>query len=310
MKTILAAAILIATALLGDAAAKAADTYDLGGSAKGTPSVVWYKPGGQNAVAVFVRGTDGHMYAQVGDGKGAGWTGWAPIGDLVLKSDPACVATTPNLIDCVAMGPGNAIYRIRHDAKKFTWSAWQNLGGAAAGAPGIARTVNEDGDLALNVFVAGPGKLLFINTLVDGDWSDWQSLGVTVGGTVACTDLLTEGAHCYDTSAGSAVQYSDLTRTTGDDILIADLGGAITGKAAPVSFGDDDDALLLFVNGPGHRLWVKSWDGTFGDWQQLPIAIGAGAPGCAIRKSGGAVWCATVSAGGSVEAYRILADEL
>jgi len=308
-KSILGAAAL--TSMMLGGAAVAAETYDLGGAALGVPSVVWYKPAGNDAVAVFVRGKDGHMYAQVGDGEGSGWTGWAPIGDLMLKSDPACVATSGTVIDCVAMGPNNNIFHARHNAKAFTWSKWENLGGAGAAAPGIARTVSEDGDVMLDVFVEGPGGRLFLNAFDGDEWSDWQNLSVKVGGAVACTDILVVGAHCYDTSGGSAVQLSDLTRNTGSDVLIADLGGQVNGKAAPVVSGKKGNHLHVFVNGPGKRLWVKSWDGQFSDWTQLPVAIGSGAPGCGVKKSGGDVWCAVVAGGnGGVEAIRIGADEL
>lgn len=309
IKSILGAVVL--GSILAGGVAVAAETYDLGGAAIGVPSVVWYKPGGNDAVAVFVRGKDGLMYAQVGDGEGGGWTGWAPIGDLKLKSDPACVATSTSVIDCVAMGPNNNIYRIRHNAKAFTWSQWENLGGYGTGAPGIARTVNEDGDVMLDVFVSGPNNLLFLNAFDGDEWSDWQNLDVSVGGAVACTDILVVGAHCYDTSGGSAVQFSDLTRTSGDDVLIADLGGQVNGKAAPVVSGKKGNNLHVFVNGPGKRLWVKSWNGQFSDWTQLRVALGSGAPGCGIKKSGGDVWCAVVDGGnGPVTAVWIGEDEL
>ena len=52
----------------------AAESFDLGGAAKGTPSVVSYKFAGQPAVAVFVRGPADLMYAQVGSSNGATWT--------------------------------------------------------------------------------------------------------------------------------------------------------------------------------------------------------------------------------------------
>ena len=93
--------------------------------------------------------------------------------------------------------------------------------------------------------------------------------------------------------------------------IVADLGGQVNGKAAPVISGKKGDHLKVFVNGPGKRLWVKSWDGAFSDWTQLQVAIGSGAPGCAIKKSGGDVWCAVVDGGnGPVTAIQISDDEL
>ncbi len=293
-RSILFAAAFTAVTTAGIAGAGAIETYELGGSALGTPSVVWYKPGGSDAVAVFVRGTDGHMYAQVGDGQGAGWTGWAPIGDLLLKSDPACVATSGSVIDCVAVGPNNNVFHIRHNAKSFTWSEWENLGGFATGAPGIARTLADNSAIMLNVFVSGPESLLFLNAFDGDSWSDWQNLEVKVGGTVTCTNILVVGAHCYDTSSGSPVQYSDVTRTSGSDILVADWQGQIAGTVSPVVTGKAADTLYLFGNGPGKRLWVKSWHGDFSEWKNLSVAIANSSPGCALRAVGGNVWCGII----------------
>ena len=59
IKSILGAVVL--GSMLAGGVAVAAETYDLGGAAIGVPSVVWYKPGGNDAVAVFVRGKDGLM---------------------------------------------------------------------------------------------------------------------------------------------------------------------------------------------------------------------------------------------------------
>ena len=288
-------------------AASAIDTYDLGGSALGDPSTVWYKFGGKDVVAVFVRGSDGHLYAQVGDGNGGGWTGWAPIGSELLKSDPACVATSTSLIDCVAVGKNSNVFHVRYNAKKHEWTKWENLGGFATGAPGVART-SADGATALNVFVSGPENTLFINTY-DGSWSDWKSLGVKVGGTVACTDILVLGAHCYDAGANGAEQFSDLTRTSGDEIFVDHLGGAIAGKVSAVATGMNGDTLRVFVNGPGKRLWFKKWDGGWQDWEQLPVTVGS-SPGCAMRKAGGDAWCASVEANGTVKMIRIGEDEI
>lgn len=288
--------------------ASAIDMFDLGGAAAGSPSTVWYKFAGKDAIAVFVRGKDGLMYAQVGDGEGGGWTGWAPIGAEILKSDPACVATSTSLIDCVAVGKSNNVFHVRYDAKKHQWTDWENLGGFATGAPGLART-SEDGKTTLNAFVSGPDNLLFIDTFDGKGWSDWQSLDVKVGGVVACSDILVVGAHCYDTSSGSAEQLSDLTRTSGSDIFVDHLGGAIEGKVSAVASGMNGDTLRVFVNGPGHRLWFKKWDGQWNEWSQLPVTIHS-APGCAIRKTGGDAWCASVQDDGKVKMVLVSEAEM
>ena len=108
---------------------------------------------------------------------------------------------------------------------------------------------------------------------------------------------------------GSAVQFSDLTRTTGSDVLVADLGGQVNGKAAPVISGKKGDHLKVFVNGPGKRLWVKTWDGGWSDWTQLPTTVISG-PGCAAEKSGDVFWCADVEGNGAVKMVRLDAGDL
>ena len=205
------------------------------------------------------------------------------------------------------MGKNNNVFHVRYNAKAHEWSKWENLGGFATGAPGIVRT-SADGATKLNVFVSGPENLLFINTY-DGAWSDWQSLEVKVGGAVACSDILVVGAHCYDTSSGSADQYSDLTRQSGSDIFVDHLGGAIEGKVSAVASGMSGDTLRVFVNGPGHRLWFKKWDGTWHEWAQLPVTVGS-APGCAIRNGGGDAWCASVESDGTVNMSRVGEGEM
>lgn len=289
--------------------ALALDTFDLGGAGKGDPSVVWYKFGGDDFVAVFVRGPGDLMYANVGSESGDTWTGWTPIGNEALKGSPSCVATYPTQIDCVAVGAGNAVRHITYDSGAHEWSNWESIGGFATSNPSAVRTI-EDGDELLRIFVRGPADHLFMNTYDGGDWSDWEDLDVTIGGDPGCTDILVFGAHCYDTSGGNALQYSDLTRETGASIFVDDLGGIITGRASAVATSNSGKTLRVFVNGPGKRLWFKKWNNAWQDWLQLPVAIGNGSPSCAIKKSGGDAWCAVVMADGTVTAILIDNSEI
>lgn len=290
-------------------AAQAADAIDLGGAAKGDPSAVWYTFGGADVVAVFVRGPGDLMYARVGDETGTTWTDWAPIGNLALKGSPACIAVTPNAIDCVAVGPNNTVHAIRYNAKSHQWTDWQNIGGFAVADPGVARGFDGSGGTYLNVFVAGPGNELFVNSRDGGEWTDWEPLGVTVGGDVACTDILNIGDHCYDSSGGSAVQLTDVTLAANDAVTKQDLGGAVEHKVSAVATGAKGNMLRIFVNGPGQRIWMKTWQGNWSEWRQLAALAGNHAPGCTIRASGGAGFCA-INEGGTVKAYRFDPSEL
>lgn len=300
------AALVTAAALAFTAPAIAADTFDLGGAAKGNPSSVIYKFGGQDHVAVFVRGPGDLMFAQVGTMDGGTWTGWAPIGTQALKGDPDCVARTSSRIDCVGVSTNNEVFWTSYNATNNSWSGWTSLGGFATSDPSVIRT--NDGNTQLRVFVRGPGNSLFMNTLDSGAWSDWQDLGKTTGTALSCVDLFNWGAHCYDSSGGSAVQLTNVTQTTGPAIVIDDIGGAVNGKVSAVSTGADGDVLRVFVRGPGNKLWVKNWDASWADWEQLDATMNS-APGCALKKAEGDLWCASVGAGGKVTMNLIYEGE-
>jgi len=289
-----AAAALACTALPG----LAAESFDLGGAAKGNPSTVAYKFAGEDVVAVFVRGPGDLMYAQVGDSGGESWTGWAPIGKQALKGDPSCVARTSSRIDCVGVSAGNKVYWTSYDAKANKWTGWASLGGFATSDPSIIRT-SEGGPAQLRIFVRGPANHLFMNTMAGGAWSDWQDREGVTGTALSCTDMFVSGAHCYDSTGGSAQQLTDVTHNKGSDVVVENLDGAVTGKVSAVASGADGDLLRVFVHGPGNKLWVKTWDSDWSDWAMLPVAM-TSAPGCATPKSGYGTWCATVKPSGAV----------
>ncbi|MGV3492096.1 MAG: hypothetical protein ACO1OG_12335 [Devosia sp.] len=300
------AALVAAAAFTLATPAFAVDTFDLGGAAKGNPSSVVYKFGGEDHVAVFVRGPADMMYAQVGTMDGSDWTGWANIGTLALKGDPDCVARTSSRIDCVAVGPSNQVYWTSYNASNNSWTGWATLGGLATSDPSIVRTNN--GSTQLRVFVRGPANHLFMNTMEGGGWSDWQDLGKSVGEKISCVDLFNWGAHCYDSTGGSAVQLTNVTETVGPAIVLDDIGGAVNGKVSGISTGGDGDVLRVFVRGPGNKLWVKTWDGGWDDWNQLDASMNS-APGCAMKKAGGDLWCASVTGGGAVKMHLIYDGE-
>ena len=285
--------------------AAAADSFNLGGAAKGTPSTVAYSFAGAPAVAVFVRGPGDLMYAQVGTDDGASWTPWAPIGTLALKGDPSCVARSASLIDCAAIGPNNAIYWTNYNAKTNAWTGWANLGGAASSNPSVVRT-SEGGKSQLRIFVRGPLNHLFMNTLGGGKWSDWQDREGTVGKALSCAAVFNLGAHCYDTTASGVLQLTDITHQTGTDVVVENLGGAVSGRVSAVSAGD---IFRVFVLGPSQKLWVKSWSGDWSDWQQTDVDLGS-APGCAMTADGGQAWCASVGGDGTVTMNLIDEAEL
>lgn len=298
-----------AMAALSISSAMAFEVIDLGGTAKGNPSVVWYDFKGADYVGAFTKGVDGHLYANVGDPVSTNWTGWVQIGDEVLKGSPSCVATTPQLIDCVATGKNNAIMHIRYNSKLHEWSDWESLGGFSSSDPSAVRT-KVDGGTVLTVFVRGPDDVLFKNEFKDGEWTDWKSLDIQVGYVIGCTDVFVWGAHCYDTTLGDAKQLTDVTRQTGGKIFVDNLGGAITEKVSGVPSGSKGDTLRLFVHGPNDTLWINTWsNGAWSNWQDLGLTV-SGAPACAMRKNGKMVICLSVDGDETTKAVVFQTSEL
>lgn len=299
---------LAAIAILGVSALPVlgGEVYELGGAAKGTPSTVAYQFGGQDSVAVFVRGPGDLMYAKVTADNGDTFTDWAPIGTLALKGDPSCAARSPSRIDCAAVGPNNNVYWTSYDAKANKWTDWANLNGLATNDPSIVRTT-EGGKTQLRIFVRGPQNHLFLNSLINGKWSDWQDLQGTVGSDVGCMQVFALGAHCYDTTSKGVLQLTDITHKTGKDVKIDNVGGLVTGRVSAVA---THNILRLFVLGPGNTLWMKYWQNNkWSDWGDMGETLGS-APGCAVNSTETIGWCASVNKDGSVTLNSLVDGEI
>lgn len=299
--TLAAVAALAVTSL----PAFAEETFDLGGAAKGAPSTVAYQFGGEDAVAVFVRGPGDLMYAKVGTDIGESWTEWTPIGDLAMKGDPSCTARSMTRIDCAAVGPNNNVYWTTYDAKANKWTGWATLGGFATSDPSVIRTT-EGGKTQLRIFVRGPQNHLFMNSLVNGKWTDWQDREGVVSTALACMQVFALGAHCYDTEANGVLQLTDITHKTGKAVPVENLGGLVSGRVSAVS---TENIIRLFVRGPGNTLWIKAWQGKWSDWYDMEINLGS-APGCAVDSTGTIGWCAAVNKDGTVTMSALLDGEI
>ena len=134
-------------------------------------------------------------------------------------------------------------------------------------------------------------------------------LGVTVGNQLGCSDIFVVGAHCYDTSNGTGTQLTDVTGVANPAIGTADIGGAIEGKVSAFATGGKGDTLRIFVNGPGHRLWLKKWKGNWIDWKQLPVTVN-GSPACAMKKTGNAAVCLSIESDGTTKAILLGGGEI
>ncbi len=145
------------------------------------------------------------------------------------------------------------------------WSGWADAGRLRHLGPERKRT--GDGGTQLRVLVRGPANHLFMNTLDERRAGPTGKISTrSPSAAIACVDLFNWGAHCYDSSGGSAVQLTNVTEETGAGMVLDDIGGAVNGKVSAVSTGADGDELRVFVRGPGNKLWVKTWDTSWDDW--------------------------------------------
>lgn len=277
----------------------AIDEFQLGGAAKGVPSIVSYKFAGKPAIAVFVQGPGNLIYAKVTADNGKNWVDWTPISMDAANGSPSCAARNADWIDCTVRGPNNSVYWTVFDVKKVKWTGWLDLGGKANADPSLVVT-KENNDMQLRIFMRGAANHLFMNTFDAAQWSDWQDLDGTIGARFSCAAVANLGAHCYDSSNGNVQQVMDITHQTGNSVVVEDLGGAVDGKVSAVWAGN---AMHLFVRGPNDSLWLKDWNGSWSDWKQTEQVIGS-APGCAIDAAG-KTWCASVNQNGTVMVNRL-----
>jgi hypothetical protein len=82
--------------------------HSLGGPIGSAPSPVSL---GSGRLAVFVRGTDGRLWARLFNGSWAGWTD-AYAGGRILGSEPAAVARTGGMVDVFIRGTDGAVWHI------------------------------------------------------------------------------------------------------------------------------------------------------------------------------------------------------
>ncbi|MFI1092578.1 right-handed parallel beta-helix repeat-containing protein [Streptomyces sp. NPDC020917] len=221
---------------------------------------------------VFVRGTDDQLWQRTWTAA-SGWTGWTPLGGI-LVDDPCAATDTGGNITVVVHGTDDQLYRRAFDGTSWSeWGAWGGPNaGTFAGAPAVTMANGRT-----DVFVRGTDDQLWQRTwsATSGWTNNWTRLGgITVANLGAATDTdgnITVVVHGTD---------DQLYRRTFDGTSWTDwagLGrpntGTFTGAPAVTMTNGRTD---VFVRGTRNQLWQRTWTATRGwtDWSSLGAVFG------------------------------------
>lgn len=112
----------------------------LGGSAESAPAVVLAKTG---QLALFVRGSNGHLMHTWENSAGGTWASWISLGGTVYE--PAAALDLDGRIEVFVRGTDKALWRTRQKEAGGAWEGFTKMGGTMAGGPQAA--ANKDGRL-------------------------------------------------------------------------------------------------------------------------------------------------------------------
>lgn len=192
----------------------------------GGPAVVAWTgtyPNNYQREAVFVRGTDNHMYAavQLGDFSPS-WVGWQPLGG-VLSSDPDATVYEPgDRLDVFVRG-GSALWKGEWTAASdgtLTGGFNTALGGGLKSGPGVSAEymVTTGYGMDEDVFVQGNDGRLWHrgwHPRLGVYWSNWEALGgalssspdVAYPGGTTITDDHRPGVDVFVRGSNKALYY-------------------------------------------------------------------------------------------------------
>jgi len=149
------------------------DWVSLGGTIKGTegtpnagaPSCVtrgMIDPNDPTSGSIdcFVIGTDSTLFRMTYDNKQ--WYPWKSYGGK-CASDPGCVATNANTLECFVRGEDNALWQlsIPADVNAAVTSQWQSYGGTINQAPTVALINGDPNNSHTEIMVRGSGNVLW-----------------------------------------------------------------------------------------------------------------------------------------------------
>jgi hypothetical protein len=159
----------------------------LGGALTSKPTVHVGGAIAPNALAVFVRGTNGAVYGRAVHGTAEGatmeWTPWGSLGGKLLPGTAPASAGNGSGLFVAAVGTDHAIW-VRQQLVGTTLSPWRSIGGRTTADPGIASPSPH----AVVVFIRGTGNAAWYNEFfgrTSGVAAGWHSMrgGLTSGVT-------------------------------------------------------------------------------------------------------------------------------
>jgi hypothetical protein len=256
-----------------------------------TPAIATW---GGTDLAIFVLGTDKHIYAKWKLANNpVSWSTWNDL-DCCFNSAPSAVSWASGRTDVVARGEDNAIY-IKSETPG-AWTSWQYLGGSAGSGPAITSW----GPNRLDVFVksSSNGDLLVKSCTANclgasGTWtSGWQA-NFPNGGLVGKPAVVSRGSGLIDiyVHGGDHRLYANqyYNGVAGSWSLVAN--GPLQWDAArpdlfsPAAAARSSSYIEVFARGVGvgdDKLSVITWTGTWSPWKVLGGVL-ASAPGTVSR---------------------------
>jgi len=233
-----------------------------GGTMIGGPAAVAV---GSTVTAVFVEGTDNHIWQKTITDAGA-VSGWTDLGGIATSKPSAAFAPSGVLSVVVRGADASAWLR---DNVGGRWGAWQSLGGTLIAAPAAA--VTADG--GLTVAAVGTDDALWVKHRTGTTWSAWRRVGGTVSADPALSATVGGGrlvAVVRGSDRRGWVNVADATATSWSGWR--SIGGTLA-SAATVTI--DGPALDVFVYGTDGRIFenvaatgstATGWSG----WHALP----------------------------------------
>jgi beta-N-acetylhexosaminidase len=219
-------------------------------------------PGSTRSYTV-VTGTNRAAYLHAFNGNTPAGT-WSSLGGTVT-APPGIAAEAGGEVAVAVRGTDHAIYVAIYSPATGRWGGFTRIGGTALDDP-VGATFTPSGDL--DVFVTGTNSAVYVNTLHDGSWSGWQSLGGTaVGGPDAVT-IPGGPVQVFAQGEAGAAYVNTYSGTTWSGWV--SIGGVLTTSLAAATPASGSSWVV--GDGTNGQLYQNTYSGgVWSGWQQLPF---------------------------------------
>ncbi|HET6146156.1 MAG TPA: hypothetical protein VFH68_01380 [Polyangia bacterium] len=223
-------------------------------------AVAWTANDGVQKMDVYGRGTDGQLWGNRWSADSHAWSGWFPLGGLVIGS-AAAVSWGQGAINIFVRGTDNNIYNQSWDDGAQTWSGWSGPlpGGAITGTPAVGSFATGRLDVAARMSDGTLGHMRW-----DGSSWTFDSLpgGKIYGSPTVTADGNSVGRlHVYARDTNNHIVHIAESSFSGDWAweVWADTDGGPLVASSPTAVTWGFDRYDLFIHG---------FDDTLYHWQR------------------------------------------